>query len=418
MNIAEVYYQRSQESLEDIPTPEFMSLIEPKIEQAISLEGLKERLKDGDKLNVKFGTDPTGPELHLGHIVPIRMLDIFSRAGHNVDLIFGDFTAKVGDPTERSEGRKVLSDDEIASNMSTYQEQVDKYFDTRKENVRVHQNSLWLGNMALSEAFGYLQSINLTEATQRKDFRDRMAHGKSVSLAETIYGTLMGIDSVKLGTDVEIGGVDQLLNFQQTRAVQRAKGQTAEEILMTPIIQGTSGDGRKMSKSYGNYIAATATPLEVFGKLMSIPDNLIVPYFAAFAPVYGHEVTQLEQQVATTPLEMKKQLATYMAGLSGGALATGLEARTNFERRFARKEVTHDDAREITGGESLLTALMSSGDFKSKGELRTLVRQGGIKVTGNKIDEDALLAPCALGSIVTVGKRRVYRLANLTDEAK
>ncbi len=212
-NFSEVAFKRSYESLEGIHSSDLMSLISIKTLQAITFEGVKKSLESGAKLNVKFGTDPTGPDLHLGHIVPIRILDIFRRAGHNIDLIFGDFTAKIGDPTDRASDRSVLTDEQIKENMDTFRDQVDKYFNTRTDNVRVHQNSSWLGKMTLPEIFEYLQAINLTEATQRNDFRERMKNGRAVSLAETIYGTLMGIDSVLLNTNVEIGGVDQLLNF-------------------------------------------------------------------------------------------------------------------------------------------------------------------------------------------------------------
>lgn len=410
MSHSENLYSRTYESLADIPTDEFMSLLTPKIEQAISLEGVEDRLRGGAPLKVKFGTDPTGPDLHLGHIVPIRVLDLFSRAGHHIDLIFGDFTAKVGDPTEREHGRPVLDDETIALNMTTFQDQVDRYFDTSGENVAIHTNSTWLGRMTLATAFGYLQSINLTEATQRKDFRDRMQHGQAVSLAETIYGTLMGIDSVELETDIEIGGIDQLLNFQQTRTVQRSQGQRAEEIIMTPIIEGTSGDGRKMSKSYGNYVPVMASPDEIFGKIMSIPDTLIVPYLKAFAPVYEQDIEGLERAVQESPLELKKQLGTYMVGISSGDYTKGLEARESFERRFSAKEISEEDATPLIATDSLLDTLMQSGDFKSLSELRRLAQQGAIKVNGSKISTDDLIEPQQVGDLVTVGKRKVYTL--------
>lgn len=410
MSLTESLYNRSFESLTDIPTDEFMSLLIPKTASAISFEGVEERLQEGEPLKIKFGTDPTGPDLHLGHIVPIRLLDLFSRAGHHVDLIFGDFTAKVGDPTEREHGRPVLDDVTIASNMTTFRDQVDRYFNTRRENIAIHTNSTWLGRMSLAEAFGYLQSINLTEATQRKDFRDRMHHGQAVSLAETIYGTLMGIDSVELKTDVEIGGIDQLLNFQQTRTVQRSQGQRAEEIIMTPIIEGTSGDGRKMSKSYGNYVPVMADPDEIFGKIMSIPDTLIVPYLKAFAPVFDREIDELERAVKVSPFELKKQLGTYMVGISSSNYEQGLETRENFERRFSDKEVSSEDATPLVATESLLDTLMQSGDFKSLSELRRLAKQGAIKVNGSKISNEDLTEPQQVGDLVTVGKRKIFTI--------
>lgn len=408
-------FNRSYESLAGIPNGELMSLLEPKTEQAISMEGVSARLAEDRPLHVKFGTDPTGPDLHLGHIVPIRVIDIFSRAGHHIDLIFGDFTAKVGDPTDRSGDRPILTDEEIATNMATFEDQVDRFFDTQRENVHIHTNNSWLGNMALSEVFGYLQAINLTEATQRKDFRERIQQGRAVSLAEAIYGTLMGIDSVHLGTDVEVGGVDQLLNFQQTRAVQRSRGQKAEEIIMTPIIEGTSGDGRKMSKSYGNYVPVRAEVDEIFGRIMSIPDGLILPYLKAFAPVYESELKGLQQAIDGDPLEAKKQLATYMASLASGSAEAGASSRETFERRFADKNITDEDAIPLVCKEgSLIDALIGSGAFKSKGELRRLAEQGGVRVNGQKIDPGVLTEGVTAGTLITVGKRKVFKI---TDQA-
>lgn len=404
-------FNRSHESLVDIPNEEITSLLLPKTEQAITMEGVRAKLDEDRPLHVKFGTDPTGPDLHLGHIVPIRVIDIFSRAGHHIDLIFGDFTAKVGDPTDRSGDRPILTDGEIATNMHTFEDQVNRFFDTKSENVHIHTNSSWLGKMALTDVFGYLQAINLTEATQRKDFRERIQQGRAVSLAEAIYGTLMGIDSVHLGTDVEVGGVDQLLNFQQTRAVQRSRGQKAEEIIMTPIIEGTSGDGRKMSKSYGNYVPVRAEVDDIFGRMMSIPDGLILPYLKAFAPVYESELESLQHSIDNDPLEAKKQLATYMVSLASGSIEVGANSRETFERRFADKNIADEDAVILPYTEkSLIEVLIESGTFKSKGELRRLAEQGGIKVDGNKIDPGVLSGGVVDGMLITVGKRRIFKV--------
>ncbi|PJE65161.1 tyrosine--tRNA ligase [Candidatus Saccharibacteria bacterium CG10_big_fil_rev_8_21_14_0_10_47_8] len=412
MTSGERFYERSFESLEGIPTDEFMSLLRVKTEKAITFDRIEARLQDGEPLNIKFGTDPTGPDLHLGHIVPIRVLDLFSRANHNIDLIFGDFTAKVGDPSGRKDGRPALTDEKIAENMSTFQDQVNKYFDTKRENVNIHANSVWLGRMALADVFGYFAAINLTEATQRNDFRERMQKGESVSLAETVYGTLMGIDSVHLDTDIEVGGLDQLLNFQQARTVQKASGQTAEEIIMTPILEGTSGDGHKMSKSFDNYVPVSAEPGEVFGKIMSIPDSLIIPYLKAYAPLYQSDLAAIELTTAEQPLEMKKQLATYMAAISSANYDSGVQAREKFERRFAAKNISEADATTLSfQNKNLTDTLLSSGDFKSRSELRRLAEQGGIKINGTKITADDLNELPASGSLVTVGKHRIYTVS-------
>lgn len=409
---ADVYFEKNKESLSGITPGDFVDLVEPKLEYNLSLAHIKERLDNNETLRVKMGIDPTGPDVHIGHAVPIRVLDLFSRAGHDIDLIFGDFTAKIGDPSGRDSARKVLTDDEIAVNVASYREQVQNFFDTTAENVRIHRNSTWLGRMALHETFEYLQMVNLSEATQRKDFRERMQKGSAVTLAEAMYGTLQGIDSVHLGSDVELGGIDQLLNVQQARNVQRSRGQNPEDILLTPIIEGTSGDGRKMSKSYDNYIATTASADDIFGKIMSIPDTLIVPYAVAFAPVSKQDIKGLTAAAQDSPLEIKKQLATYLAATSTGSLEQGGLARENFERRFSRKEISSDDLTEIvaTPQSSVLSALISTGGFKSNGEVRRLAAGGGIKLNGQKITEDELLQQVNEGQTILVGKRRGFRI--------
>lgn len=413
MSFSENKFSKTYESLEGATPDELISLIEPKIEQAITLDGVKQQLERDEPLNVKFGTDPTGPDLHIGHVVPIRILDIFSRAGHNVDLIFGDFTAKVGDPSGRSNERPLLTDEKIAENVSTFRTQVDKYFDTTSPNVKVSHNSAWLKDMPFSEIFRYLQDVNLSEAMQRRDFRTRLLGGQGVSLAEAFYGTMMGIDSVQLETDIEIGGIDQLLNFQQTRGVQRSRGQEAESVLMTPILEGTSGGGIKMSKSLGNFVPLRATTGEIYGKMMSIPDELIEKYMGAFAPIEQSELEGLRKQIADNPLEMKKQLATYMAAISSSDLSKGLEERENFERRFVNKTLDEKDIQVLSSSAaSLLDGIFATGNYASRGEVRRLALQGAIKIAGLKISEEELLGAVPTSdTIVTVGKRSAYRIA-------
>lgn len=414
---AEKQIKLSNESLKGIDPSELIDLVEPKLKYHQSLDSLRERLEANDPLKVKLGIDPTGPDVHLGHIVPLRVLDLFGRAGHDIDLIFGDFTAKIGDPSGRDTARKVLTDPEIAANVASYQDQVHPYFDTEAENVRLHRNSTWLGAMALSDTFHYLQMVNLTEATQRTDFRERMQKGSAVTLAEAMYGTLQGIDSVELHSDVELGGIDQLLNVSQARAVQRSQGQTPEEILLTPIIEGTDGTGRKMSKSYNNYIPATADADEIFGKIMSIPDELIVPYIVAFAQVSGSEIEALQKSVQQFPHEMKKQLGVYLAATRSGNLDVAQQAREDFERKFSRRQLAETDSKEIksSANDTLVATLMKSGDFTSNSELRRLAQGGGIKVDGVKITEEALYQPVQDEQHITVGKRRSFKVALRTE---
>ncbi len=372
--LSQTLFLRDQESLEGIDAKEMESLLEVKIQKAITLKSIKKILEEGKKLNVKFWTDPTWPELHLWHIVPLRILNLFRRAWHNIDLIFWDFTAKIWDPTWRDEGRKALTDEEIRKNMSTFQEQVDPYCNTRWENIRIHQNSSWLNKVQLPEIFDYLSATSLTDAMQRNDFRNRVDNQQSVALSEVIYWTLMWVDSVFLNTDVEIWWIDQLLNFQQVRRIQEFKWQNPEKIIMTPIIQWTDWSERKMSKSYGNYIPALADSKEIYGKIMSIPDNLILQYFKSFAQIYKTDIGSLEKMIADNPLEAKKQLAMYITALSAGNYDIWLAERENFESLFSKGNISIEDTKELKNlqGLSLLDILFNSGDFKSKSEIKRM----------------------------------------------
>lgn len=419
MRYAHEFLEKSQQSFEGIPPQDFISFLEPKLQYPSTLDGIAERLDNQEPLKVKMGLDPTGPEIHLGHIVPMRVLDLFNRAGHTIDLIFGDFTAKIGDPTGRSTGRQAVSDEQIAQNVSMYNRQIEGYFDATSPNVSVRRNSEWLGVLALSDFFSYLQGLNLSEATQRKDFRERINNGRPVTLAEVTYGLMQGIDSVHLETDVEVGGIDQLLNVQQARTVQSQRGQRPEEILLTPIIEGTGKDGRKMSKSYGNYVAAKSEPKDMFGKIMSVPDWHILPYIVAFAPVRKEELFKLQQDVENNPFEAKKQLATFVVALSVGSIDEGLKQRDSFERQFSQRQVRDEDIEKIKwiDGVTLRQVLLSTGAYRSNREIGRLAQGGAIKVDGHKVSPENLDTFIKEGVKISVGKRHNYRpVGELNDD--
>lgn len=240
-----------------------------------------------------------------------------------------------------------------------------------------------------------------------------MRNEQAVSLAEVCYGVLMGIDSVHLGTHVEIGGIDQLLNFQQCRKIMRQSGMDEEVILMTPILEGTSGDGKKMSKSYGNYVAVNATHEDKFGKIMSIPDRLIGQYFRCFADVHQRELEELDAFIGENPMEAKKQLATLIVATETRNIEDGLRERESFERKFSHKSICHEDCIELTEdtNTTILDALVKSGQFKSKSELRRLFEQQGVRSMNE--DGEVILSPeIVVGQVrgvVRVGKRRFFR---------
>ncbi len=403
----ERYIERSKESWDKISPEDFLGYLMPKAEQVLSKDSLREVLLSGRKLNIKLGIDPTGKDIHLGHLVPIIVLRQFLRAGHKVHLIIGDFTARVGDPSGRTTSRKSLTASDIKDNQKTYIAQIDRYIKTGK--LKIHHNGDWLEKVKLSDFFGILERINLSDALQRDDFRNRIKNGQGVSLSEACYGILMAIDSVELKTDIEVGGVDQLLNFQQARQIMPMYGLKEEVAFTVPILEGTSGDGRKMSKSFDNYIAVTASPEEKFGKIMSIPDKLILSYFVSFADVNEKEIEELEEFIAAEPMEAKKQLATFIASLEFGDLKKGLEEREKFERKFSKEIISDEDCLEIKikDGVSVLEMLFETGQFESKGEIRRLFSE---KSARSLVDDNILSLDYlpAAGEKIRVGKRKFF----------
>lgn len=410
----ELYFNRLSENWQDLSTEEFIGYLTPKSQQILTHEGLKKLLDEKRELRIKFGIDPTGSDVHMGHLVPVMFLRQFMRAGHHVDFIIGDFTARIGDPSGRSTERAPITKEAIEANYKTYADQISAFIDVSKLNL--HYNSTWLEKTTLQELFPVLQSVSLTEAVQREDFRARFKNEQAVSLAEATYGVMMGLDSVALKTDIEVGGIDQLLNFQQCRGVLAHYGMKEEVVLTTPILEGTAGDGRKMSKSFGNYIAATAPAVDKFGKIMSIPDSLIVSYFTSFADVHEREVEELTEFAKSNPLEAKKQLAAFIVAFEAGNIEAGLDEREAFERKFAKKEVTTEDAIKLpySEGKTIFDALMAGSHFASKSELRRLFEQGAVR---HILDDREVEIPIDelvenIDGVVRVGKMKLFHFQN------
>ena len=337
---------------------------------------------------VKLGIDPTGSDIHIGHLAPLFILDIFARIGHHVDFIIGDFTTKIGDPSGRVAERKILNDAEIEKNYATYKNQVSRYFDTSRWTTR--RNSEWLSKVSLADVIAITQHRNMATIMQREDFRIRMESG-GLTQAETLYGMLQGLDSVNLGTTVELGGIDQLLNIQQARELQRIHNQSPQVIICNPLLLGT--DGQKMSKSYNNYIALNESAENKFGKLMSISDDVIEQYWKTFGYLFEDELKDLQKLIKTQPLEAKKQLATYLVAIEHG-MDAGLKQRAGFEKKFAKRELTDDDYIELKAkkGERLIDVLMRSGKFKSKSDLKRIgidpeaIVSNGVKLRVGKLN--------------------------------
>jgi tyrosyl-tRNA synthetase len=367
---------------------------------------LDEQLSAGRPLRVKLGIDPTTPDIHLGHTVVLEKLREFQDAGHQVVLIVGDFTARVGDPSGRSAQRPLPSPAEIEANAATYQEQAFKVLDRERTEVRF--NSEWL-RMAPEEMLGLLAQTTVARLIERDDFQKRLAAGAPIAALELLYPLLQGYDSVAVEADVELGGTDQKFNLLFGRDIQTAYGQKPQSILTMPILVGTDGI-QKMSKSLGNYIGVTEAPEEIFGKTMRIPDEAM--------PEYYRLVLGTEPDPASPPNEAKRALARGVVERFRDASAA-VAAEDHFNRLFVERQAP-DQVEELdlgpflgdNGGQVHLPMLMASAFQISSSEARRLIGQGGARLDGEPIPSGTLdLEPAALdGRVLQVGKRRFRRL--------
>jgi tyrosyl-tRNA synthetase len=367
---------------------------------------LQEQLDAGVPLRVKLGIDPTTPDIHLGHTVVLEKLREFQQAGHQVVLIVGDFTARVGDPSGRSAQRPLPSPEEIEANAATYQAQAFKVLDRERTEVRF--NSEWL-RMAPEELLGLLAQTTVARLIERDDFQKRLAAGAPIGAIELLYPLLQGYDSVAVRADIELGGTDQKFNLLFGRDIQAAYGQKPQSILTMPILVGTDGE-RKMSKSLGNYIGVTEAPEEIFGKTMRVPD--------AAMPEYFRLVLGSGPPPGLAPNEAKRSLARGIVERFHDASAAAA-AEQHFNRLFVERGAP-DEVEELDlspfagdgGGEVHLPALMAAAFGISSSEARRLIKQGGAKLDGETIPSDTLdLAQGELdGRVLQAGKRRFRRL--------
>ena len=364
---------------------------------------LAEQVMKGRPLRVKFGVDPTSPDIHLGHCVVLTKLRAFQDAGHTVVLIIGDYTARVGDPSGRDATRPVLSDEQIEANAHTYQEQAFTVLD--RERTELRRNSEWL-RMESDELLGLVRRFTVARLLERDDFTRRMAEAQAISALELLYPVLQGYDSVAVEADVELGGTDQTFNLLFGRDVQEAYGQAPQSILTMPILPGTDGV-RKMSKSYDNYVGVTDPPEEMFGKLMSIPDAVMGQYYLLLLS----EPLDPDRHPGEAKRELARRLVARFHGEGAGDAA---EAR--FDQVHVRRELPDEIpvARvSASDGEPVhLPALIATEFELSTSEARRLIQQGGVRLDGEVVDADTLdREPSELvGRVLQVGKRRFRRL--------
>lgn len=375
--------------------------------QVHSAQELASRLANssatGRPLRVKLGVDPTAPDIHLGHTVVIEKLRQFQELGHQAVLIIGDFTATIGDPTGRSATRPPLNREQVLENAATYTDQAFKILD--REKTEVVYNGDWFRAMTYEEVIRLNGRVTLQQMLAREDFRNRLDSGQSVSLHELQYPILQGWDSVVVRADVELGGTDQLFNLLVGRELQKAEGQPPQIAMVMPLLEGTDGV-KKMSKSYGNYIGVAEEPDSIFGKAMSISDELMQRWY----PLLLGQTCNPEQH----PMEAKKQLATALvARFHHGAAATA--ARETFEARFSTKAEANWPELPAIAGETVLAAVAralseSWSAPRSNSDIRRLIAQGSIQLDGEKLTDPNALLPDQPGALLKLDKKRSVRM--------
>jgi tyrosyl-tRNA synthetase len=379
--------QRRSLDLSDLSPAEQAALIADRSQELQpSAAALAERITDAEKRGrrfiAKFGIDPTGAEVHLGHAVPMMILSRFQRMGHEVVFIVGDMTAKIGDPSGRSDDRPALTDEDIAGNLATYREQVTPFFDFNRAQFR--HNGDWLRHITLPRIIEITAQIPVSMPLQREDFRKRLDAGQGLSLAELMYSVVMALDSVETNCDLEVGGIDQFLNMQMCRKVMDICGQTAELVVATSLIEGTDGTGAKMSKSKDNYVPLTAPAGEVFGKIMSVPDRLVEPYFRALSEWRDSELAVAAERVqagSLHPMDFKKILAGEVTAAVHGVDAA-MKARDEFVARFSKRAFGDvDNLPVVVDLSQTVTEVIKALNFaKTNGDVRRVAEQNGLRL--------------------------------------
>jgi len=381
------------------------------------LEKLRQSVKEDRPLRIKYGADPTAPDIHLGHTVPIRKLKQFQDLGHEVIFIIGDFTGRIGDPSGRSETRPQLTEEEIQANARTYREQIFKILDPEKTHLTF--NSSWLAPLTFVDVIHLAAKHTVARILERDDFDSRFRSGLPISIHELLYPLAQGYDSVAVQADVELGGTDQKFNFLLARDLQREYGQPPQVALMMPLLVGTDG-AQKMSKSLGNYIGVDEQPGQIYGKTMSIPDELMIQYFELTTDLSVDEIERLRSGLADGslhPRDVKMRLARELVGLYHGA-AAAQRAEQEFVAVFQQgvlpeeiPQVAISPAELDAGRLGIVALLVRAGLVGSNSEAKRMIAQGAVRVDEDRVtDSDAAVA-VRDGMVVRVGKRRMARVA-------
>ena len=377
-------------------------------------EKLKEIEKENRPIRIKLGLDPSAPDIHLGHAVVLRKIRQLQDLGNEAIIIIGDFTGMIGDPTGKSKTRKQLSREQVEANAKTYQEQIFKIIDKNKTTVRF--NSEWLGEMNFRDVIELCAKCTVARILERDDFKNRFENKQSISVHEFFYPLMQAYDSVAIKADIELGGTDQVFNVLMGRNIQKDYGQSPQITLFMPLLEGIDGV-EKMSKSLGNYIGVNEDADIMYTKVMKIPDNMIIKYYELCTDVHPDEIAKIKQRFLNgeNPRDIKMELAKEITTLYHSK-EEAEKAEENFKTAFQKQEAP-ENAKEIiiqrntdNFGNSLLDGIMTTGEYKSKGELRRLFEQGAVKINGEKITDIKTITKLESGTILQIGKGKFYKL--------
>lgn len=383
----------------------------------IRQEDLRKKLEKSAKtekpLRVKYGADPTAPDIHLGHTVVIRKLKAFQDLGHTVIFLIGDFTGMIGDPSGKSVTRPMLSKEEIAANAETYKTQIFKLLDPQKTEIRF--NSEWMEKFGAADFIKLAAKTTVKQILERDDFQNRLREEKPIALHELLYPLVQGFDSVPLEADVELGGTDQKFNMLVGRNLQREYAQDPQVVLTMPLLKGLDGV-KKMSKSLGNYIGIDETANEMFGKVMSVSDDLMWEYYELLTDLSADEIKNLRAECASgsqNPRNVKVQLARLIIK-DFHSIEEAEKAEEEFNRRFVKKEIPDEIEETFLApvNYKLTDLLVQTNLAASKGEARRLIEQGGVKIDGEKVSnaQAEIELKKEMGLLIQVGKRKFLRV--------
>lgn len=391
---------------------ESLELIKRGCEELLVESELVEKLKSGRPLRIKAGFDPTAPDLHLGHTVLLNKMRHFQDLGHHIMFLIGDFTGLIGDPTGKNTTRPPLSPEQIQTNAQTYQDQVFKILDPEKTEVCF--NSTWLHGIGAAGMIRLAAQYTVARMLERDDFSKRYTNNQPIAVHEFLYPLVQGYDSVAMRADVELGGTDQKFNLLVGRELQKSAGQAPQVILMMPLLEGLDG-ANKMSKSLNNYVGINESPREIFGKLMSVSDELMWRYYDLLSFRAGREISLFKRETAEgrNPRDVKVLLAQEIVARFHGQRAAE-EALQDFEARFQRGAIPEDIVEVVlpapASGLPIMTALKNSNLTSSTSEALRMIEQGGVRADGEKVESKGLVLAAGSTVVLQVGKRKFARV--------